>query len=161
MLPLETLVSKETLATFDLDLSEWTEEDQADLREHMILQCKENPDWSDYESKHACREEVYRILITKFREEYGPLIQQIDSWIGLKEAYAKRIKLGRKGFHLFLAEKLEFKEFCRRFYDELRTLYNIDDVGMHEQFQMMKSKEWDFGVYTEHLKRMRKERSRK
>ena len=161
MLAFETLVSKETLATFDLDLSEWTEEDQSSLREHMILQCKENPDWSDYESKHACREEVYRILLTKFREEYGPLIQQIDSWIGIKEAYAKRIKLGRKGFHLFLAETLEFKEFCRRFYDELRTLYNIDDVGMHEQFQMMKSKEWDFGIYKEHLKRMRKEMSRK
>jgi hypothetical protein len=161
MLPFQDLVSKETLSTFDLDFSEWTAEDQALLEETMILKCKDEPEMSDYESKHACREEALRILLKKFGEEYGALVYQVDSWMGMKEAYAKRVKLGRKAFHKFLAERLEFKEFTRRFYDDLREMYNIDEVGMHDEFKKMKEKDWDYGVYTEHLKQQKKKMSKR
>jgi hypothetical protein len=161
MLPFQDLVSKETLSTFDLDFSEWTAEDQTLLEESMILKCKEEPEMSDYDSKHACREEALRILLKKFGEEYGPLVYQVDGWMGMKQAYAKRVKLGRKGFLLFLAERLEFKEFARRFYDDLRELYNIDEVGMQEQFRKMKDKDWDFGIYAEYMKQEKKRMSKR
>ncbi len=161
MLPFQELVSKETLSTFDLDLSEWTAEDQAMLEEKMILKCKEDPEMSNYDSKHACREETQRILLKKFADEYAALVYQVDGWIGVKEAYNKRVKLGRKAFHQFLADRLEFKEFTRRFYDDLREMYNIDEAGMLDEFRKMKDKEWDFGVYAAHVEQSRKKMSKR
>lgn len=87
-----------------------------------------------------------------FREEYQELIDQIDGWMGIPAAFAKYTELGPKRFHQFLGERLMFKEFVRRFYTQLRELGNVDDCELEDEFQKMRSKQWDFGIYAEHLK---------
>jgi hypothetical protein len=147
----ESVLSLDTLNNFGFNMKEWTAEDQILLRETMILAWKETPDWNKGEATAHCRLEVKKILEGKFREEYYPLISEVDSWIGFVEAFTLFQRKGRKALNEFLADRLRYKEFCRRFYDDLRELYNIDSEGMDEQYKMMKEKDWDFGVYHEYL----------
>ena len=91
-----------------------------------------------------------------FREEYEDLLVQVfDGEMGLPQAFAKWTELGPKRFHQFLGERLAFKAFVRRFYDQLREMYNIDSCGVQEQFEMMRAKRWDLQRYAAHLKSVR------
>jgi hypothetical protein len=105
-----------------------------------------------------CQKQVDDIYCTKFHEEYGLLLFRIDSYTIASEMYNEFKKRGRKGFHMFLNERLEFKDFCEQFYDDLREMYNICSAGMEEEFQRMKSNGWSLDDYATHLKKQQRRR---
>jgi hypothetical protein len=61
----DKLVTLDTVESFGIDMSVWTEDMQASLYEGMVLAMKENPDWTEDEARHECRMQVLDIL-------YGP-----------------------------------------------------------------------------------------
>lgn len=100
----------------------------------------------------------------EFREEYGFLVKKTRCWTSELEAYAAFKKLGHSEFMKRVREDMEYAEFCDRFYDELRTMWNICSAGMWEQFQKLKEKGWSLDEYAVELaamKRAQRERAKK
>jgi len=151
----QKIVTKETVASFGTDMTHWSEEDQASLFERMVLACKENPDWTEDQVKEECEEQVECILYNNFIDEYEVLLFRIDSYMSQDSMYKEYKIRGRKGFHNYLGERLEFKEFCESFYDKLRERYNVSSVEMEEEYQKMKAKGWSFQDYAKDLKKRR------
>ncbi len=153
----QRIVNRETVLSFGIKPYEWDDEDQADLHECMILCWKENPDWTDEEATEACKEQVDRILFYNFNRTYKHLLTQVtDLWRTPEKAYRIYVDKGKRAFEDRLNEHIEFMNFCKEFYDQLREWYNIDSVGMHEAFQLMKEKGWTHQQYREYLQEQRK-----
>lgn len=151
----QKIVTKDTVASFGTDMTQWSEADHSLFFECMVLSCKENPDWTEEEVKAECQEQVDSILQDKFLEEYGLLLFRIDSCASSESMYAQYKIRGRKGFHQYLGERLEFKEFCECFYDKLRERYNVSGSEMEEEYKRMKANKWDFNEYAKDLKKRR------
>jgi hypothetical protein len=152
----QKVVTKETVAALGTDMTQWTDDDQAHLYEGMILACKENPDWTEEEVKAECKRQVELILYKNFRDEYEVLLVYVDEYRTTRDFYKEYKTRGRKGFHQFLGERLEFKDFCEYFYEELRERYNICSAGMEEAYERMKKNNWSFQDFAKDLKARRR-----
>jgi hypothetical protein len=143
----DTVVSKETVSSFGIDMSLWGDHEQKLLTEGMILAWKENPDWTEEEAKEECEEQVHQILLDWFKKNLGYLVKKANYWTSLEYAYQDFSKTTLKKFVSSLQEKQEFQDFAELFYDDLRELYNIDSEGVENEFQRMKDKGWTFSQY--------------
>jgi hypothetical protein len=143
----DVLVSKETVGSFGIDMSLWGDHEQKLLTEGMILAWKENPDWTEEEAKKECEEQVHQILLDWFKKNLGYLVKKTNYWVSLEYAYQDFSKTTLKEFVSSLQDKQEFQDFVELFYDDLRELYNIDSVGVEEEFKRMKDKGWTFSQY--------------
>jgi hypothetical protein len=154
----QRIVNCETVLGFGIKPAEWDDEDQADLHECMILAWKENPDWTDEEATEACAEQVDRILFRNFNQTYKYLLTQVtDLWPTPEEAYEAYRKEGKKGFEVLLNEEIEFADFAKEFYDDLREMYNICSAGMVDSFQAMKKKGWTHADFRRDLNKKKEE----
>jgi hypothetical protein len=151
------IVNRETVLSFGVKPSEWDDEDQALLHESMILAWKENPDWTDEQATEACKKQVDRIRFENFKRTYKYAVQMVpDDWHSMEEAYADYLAHGKKGFEKLLNEAVEFADFCKEFYEDLREMYNICSAGMQDAFLDMKKKGWTHAEYRRHLKEQKK-----
>jgi hypothetical protein len=143
--------------SFGIKPYEWDDEDQADLHETMIVCWKENPDWTDEEATEACREQVDRILFENFNRTYKHLLKQVTSvWYNPEQAYSAYIDVGKRTFETALNEHIDYANFCRVFYDQLREMYNIDSSGMRDAFNYMTEKGWTHQQYKEYIQEKHK-----
>jgi len=142
------IVSDETVLSFGILPEDWTADAKSQLRECMILHFKEQPDRTEEEWKDECEGEVFRIVYTAFWDEYGDILKSFQLVkLGIQEAYDKRVELGVREFNKYLGKELQFDKFCRDFYDQLRDRYNIDGIGMRNEFERMRANKWEFYQY--------------
>jgi hypothetical protein len=152
----QRIVTRETVLSFGIKPYEWDDEDQADLHESMILCWKENPDWTDEEATEACRDQVDRILFRNFERTYKYLLSQVsDLWRTPEKAYIVYVDEGKRSFEEQLNEHIEYLNFCKEFYDDLREMWNIDTAGMYEAFQKMKKNDWTHTQYRNYIQEQR------
>jgi hypothetical protein len=146
------IVTREKVLSFKVDSEFWTDNEQSQLHEFMILAWKENPDWTEEEATEAMREQVEELLYRKFRQHFGVLINEASVY-GMRTQDAFKIYRQKGVYALIkeLNELTEFTKFCHHFYDDLRELWNIDTVGVEEEFQKMKQKGWSFRQYRVYL----------
>ena len=154
----DSLVSRETIASFGVDMTFWGEEEQSLLREGMILAMKENPEWTEEQVKKACEEQVDDILFNAFQEHLGYLVEKTHHWASLEDAYCEFRTTPLKKFLKVVTEQQEFQDFADAFYDELREMYNICSAGMWDEFQRMKKNGWSLSQYRTWLKKETKKR---
>ncbi len=164
------ITSRETVATFGIDMRNWTANEEAYLHEVMILAMKEHPDWTKEEALAECRRQVSMILemddedeeeveFNNFEEEYGFLVDRTDIWSDMWSAYDTFKEVGHLEFMKKIRWGMEYKEFCDEFYSELRELCNICSAGMYEAFEKMKAKGWTHAEFRKDLQeRKRKNR---
>jgi len=152
----ESIVSKETVVSLGFDMSLWGDQEHKLLTEGMILAWKENPDWTDEQLKEECEEQVHQILFQWFKDNLGYLVIKTNYWVSLEYAYGEFSKTTLKDFVQLLQEKQEFQDFAELFYDDLRELYNIDTIGVEEEFKRMKDKGWTHAQYRSWLKKQRR-----
>jgi hypothetical protein len=140
-------VSSDIVKEAGVDPVYWEAEDQSLLEESMVLSLKENPEWTEEQAKAAALKEIDSIVYLKFLRDYKFVIHQTDEWYTDDEAYAEFLELGLLKFTRKLNLELEFAEFCRTFYEELRERYNVAGAEMREQFELMKANHWTFSQY--------------
>ena len=151
------IVTRETVLGFKVDPDFWTDAEQALFHEGMILAWKENPDWTDEEAVNVCKEHVESILFNKFHKEFGFLISQADVYgYGIRDAFEEYRNNGIYKFLAQLNEQMELTKFYEEFYDDLRELYNIDSLGMDDEFKKMKKNGWTFLHYRLYVKSLYK-----
>jgi len=152
------IVNRETVLGFGVKPCEWDDEDQADLHECMILRWKENPDWTDEEATEACKKQVERIRFENFKRTYKASLRKArELWYTPEEAYEAYLEQGKKDFESTLNEEIEFGEFAKEFYDDLREMYNICSAGMMDSFQDMKKKGWTHADFRRDLNKKKEE----
>jgi hypothetical protein len=152
------IVNRETVLGFGVKPSEWDDEDQADLHEAMILAWKENPDWTNEQANEACKKQVERICFENFRRTYKTSLRHArDLWYTTEEAYEAYLEHGKKDFESTLNEEIEFSEFAKEFYDDLREMYNICSAGMMDSFQDMKKNGWTHTDFRRDLNKKKEE----
>jgi hypothetical protein len=155
MLLVENTLTREAVLNLGVAPDHWDDADHAKL--HAVAAkwnlSTTNPGETllDYSRFH-----VFTIVYAKFREEYGDLITGIHGGNTVTHLYTAYKDLGKKEFHKFLGEELQYKLFCDRFYDRLREMYNIDSVGMREEFEKMREKKQTFYQYELELQKQRK-----
>ncbi len=149
----ESVVSKETVASFGFDMSLWGDQEHTLLREGMILAWKENPDWTEKDARQECRSQVNQILFQWFKDNLGYLVKKTNHWLSLEYAYSEFRLTTLKEFVRVLQEKQELQDFADLFYDDLRELYNIDAEGVQAEFQRMKDKGWTPSQYRSYLRK--------
>jgi hypothetical protein len=155
----QTIVNKETVESFGIDMSLWGEEEQRLLHEGMILAMKENPDWTEEEVRVECENQVDNILFEWFQVNLARSVKKSQGWRNLGQAYAEFRKTTLKNFLTLLNEKQKFQHFCEEFYDDLREMWNICSAGMEDEYERMKEKGWTMAEYRRWLdKEMRKSR---
>lgn len=144
---LDSLLERETVASFGIDMSLWGEEEQAELREVMTLVMEEHPEWTEESVKKECQKQVDRILFEWFYDTLGVYVKKSRPSSDIREAYAEFRKTTLKLFLKKLKEDQEFQDFCDEFYEDLRDLWNICSAGMYDEYQHMKKKNWTFLQY--------------
>jgi hypothetical protein len=118
----------------------------------MILAWKENPDWTEQEATEAMREQVEEILYKKFVQHFGVLVNEASVYgFRTQDAFLIYRKKGVYALIKELNELTELTKFYEQFYNKLRELWNIDAVGMDEEFRSMKEKGWGFRQYRVYL----------
>lgn len=75
-----------------------------------------------------------------FLRKYQRRINSINSWKTLNEWFALYTEKGEVAFLDELEEQEDYTDFCEKYYDGLRTLYNICSAGMWDYYQMYKVK---------------------
>ena len=155
----ESIVSRESVLSFGVKESEWTEADQNLLRESMILLWKENPRWTEEEIQEACYKHVDGILFEQFKNHYGYLLQLAFPYESPRWCYNHYKMLGELEFMAHLKNRIEFNDFCQEFYDDLRSRYNICSAGMEDEFKRMKSHNWTLSQYRNYLNTDTKKRT--
>lgn len=151
----DRIVSKETVDTFGIDMYLWGADEDCQLREAMLLVCKENPNWSEEQATEVCKVEVDRILFAWFKKTLGHLVLSTQYWPSLTAAYTEFRNTTLKQFIKTLGEQKEFKEFADEFYSDLRELWNIGSVGLWDEFQRMKKEGMSFSQYRASLNKKR------
>lgn len=146
------VVTREKVLSFKVDPEFWTDEEQSQLHEIMILAWKENPEWTEEVATEAMREHVEELLYKKFRQYFAVLVTTANVY-GMRTQDAFKT-YRQKGVYALIKELNDLTEltmFCEHFYDDLRELWNIDTAGMEEEFAMMKKKGWSFSKYRVYL----------
>ena len=151
----DSVVNKETVASFGIDMSVWDDHLQRSLYEAMILAWKENPEWTEEEAKKGCREQAMLIYYGWFKENLGFLVKHCNYWRSLEVAFQEFCETTLKNFIWKINEQMEFNRFCQLFYDELRERYNICSAGMEDEFVFMKKNNWTFSDYRKYLKKQK------
>jgi len=142
------IVSDEYVFKLGVLPEDWTADAKSQYSECMILHFKEQPDRSEEEWTDVCEGEAFRIVYTAFWAEYGDILKSFQLvTLGIHEAYDKRVELGVREFNKYLGKELQFDKFCRDFYDQLRDRYNIDGIGMRNEFERMRANKWEFYQY--------------
>jgi hypothetical protein len=149
----DEIVSKETVASFGIDMSVWDDKQQAQLHEAMTIAWKEKPDWTEKEAKHRCLQHIMAIHQEWFEENMGFLVKQTNQWYSLDDAFEEFVQGTLKDFIMQINKQMEFTKFCELFYDELRERYNVGGTEMREEFAKMKEKGWTFSDYKKDLKK--------
>jgi hypothetical protein len=147
----QTVVNRETVASFGIDMSLWTEGYQAELNEGMILALKENPEWTEDQARDACRSQVKAILFRWFKKNMRYAVEDAD-W-SLEKSFENFFSMPLVKFLELLAEDREYTAFCEEFYGTLRERYNICSAGMWDEYQRMKKNDWSFSDYRKDLKK--------
>lgn len=153
------LVTREKVLSFKVDPEFWTDEEQTLLHEGMVIAWKENPEWTEEEATEAMREQVEELLYKKFRQYFAVLVSTASVY-GLRPQDAFKT-YRQKGVYALIKELndlTEFTMFSEHFYEDLRALWNIDTVGVEEEFAMMKQKGWSFRQYRVYLDGLIKKR---
>jgi hypothetical protein len=147
----QTLVNRETVATFGIDMSLWTEGYQAQLNEGMSLALKENPEWTEEEARDECRSQVEAILFSWFKKHMRYAVEDAD-W-SLEQSFEDFLSMPLVKFLEGLEQAREYRAFCQEFYGTLRERYNICSAGMWDEYQRMKKNDWSFSDYRKDLKK--------
>lgn len=151
------VVNRETVLSFKVDPTIWTEEDQKTLDELMTLEWKENPDWTEEQARNACRKKVDDILYEKFEKDVGFLVEEANVYgYTLDDAFETFRKEGLYVLVKQLNQQIGLTKFYELFYDDLREMWNIDTVGMEEEYEMMKKNGWSFSQYRQYLRKQQK-----
>jgi hypothetical protein len=152
---IETTLTRELVLSQGIAPEHWDDADHTEL--HSIALEWDLPDINPRDTLiRFARFHVFPVVYAKFREEYGDLLRGVDGNENLTQMYAEYKKLGPKEFHKYLGKKHQFKMFCERFYSKLRDMYNIDSVGMHEEFEKMREKKQTMYQYEHELNKRRK-----
>ena len=157
----DIVTSKETVASFGIDMSLWGEEEQAQLREKMLLAMKKNPQWEDEIIKEECKNQVENILFEWFQMNLARMVNKSNGWPSLGHAYNEFSKTTLKKFLKTLNKHQEYQDFCEEFYDDLRAMWNICSSGMEDEFERMKKEGLSNAQYREWLDEEMRKKKRK
>jgi hypothetical protein len=150
------VVSREIVYSFGVDATEWSEKDHNLLTEGMILAWKENDRWTDEEATEECRKQVMDILFRKFKRTYGPRIDNCSCWFSHEAAFRDYRAKGKEVFEEDLAFEEGVSKFAGIFYDELREMFNIDTIGVYDEYKKMVMEGWSYKDYQRHLDSLKK-----
>ncbi len=156
----ENTLTREAVLNLGVAPDHWDDADHAKLHAAALKWVDTHSTWTSDNPRETLldlsRFHVFTVVYAKFREEYGDLITGIYGGNTVTHMYDAYRDLGKKEFHKFLGEELQYKLCCDRFYDRLREMYNIDSVGMREEFEKMREKKQTMYQYELELTKRRK-----